>query len=85
MTNDTRTKIDWSWAGRYLAVIVVALILGAAIGSMELFAKTPIISGRLNAAHLVRFLGYGTALAAFWMLGQRSTRRRRRSRRGSRR
>jgi uncharacterized membrane protein YhaH (DUF805 family) len=73
MTNDTRTKIDWSWAGRYLAVIVVALILGAAIGSMELFAKTPIISGRLNAAHLVRFLGYGTALAAFWMLGQRST------------
>lgn len=73
MTNDTRAKIDWSWTGRYLAVILVALILAAAIGSMELFAKTTIISGKLNAAHLVRFLGYGTALAAFWMLGQRST------------
>ncbi|MBI3479357.1 MAG: zinc ribbon domain-containing protein [Nitrosomonadales bacterium] len=73
MTTDTTTKMDWSWTGRYLAVILVALILAAAIGSMELFAKTTILGGKLSAAHLVRFLGYSTALAAFWMLGQRST------------
>lgn len=73
MSTDTQIKADWSWVGRYVAVIVVALILGSAIGSMELFAKTFVISGKLSAAQLVRFLGYGTALAALWMLGQRST------------
>lgn len=73
MKTDIPAKIDWNWTGRYLAVILVALILAAAIGNMELFAKTTIISGKLSAAHLVRFLGYGAALAAFWMLGQRST------------
>lgn len=40
---------------------------------MELFVKTSIVNGKLTAALLVRFLGYGTALAALWMLGQRST------------
>jgi len=64
---------DWSWVGRFVAVIVVALILAAAIGSMDLFAKTFVISGKLSAAHLVRFLGYSTALGALWMLGQRAT------------
>jgi serine/threonine-protein kinase len=73
MTNDTQTNEGWNWVGRYIAVIVIALILAAAIGSMELFIKTSVFGGKLNAAHLVRFLGYGAALAAFWMLGQRST------------
>lgn len=73
MTNDTQTIAGWNWIGRYIAVIVIALILAAAIGSMELFIKTSVFGGKLNAAHLVRFLGYGAALAAFWMLGQRST------------
>ncbi len=73
MTHDAQKATDWSWVGRYIAVILVALILAAAIGNMGLFAKTSVISGKLTAAHLVRFLGYGTALAALWMLGQRST------------
>ncbi|HEY8888013.1 MAG TPA: hypothetical protein VIM35_05975 [Gallionella sp.] len=73
MTNDTQTNAGWNWIGRYIAVIVVALILAAAIGSMELFIRTSVFGGKLNAAHLVRFLGYGAALAAFWMLGQRLT------------
>ncbi len=73
MSNDTQLNAGWNWAGRYVAVIVVALILGAAIGSMELFEKTSVIGGKLTAAHLVRFLGYSTALAALWMLGQRAT------------
>jgi L-cystine uptake protein TcyP (sodium:dicarboxylate symporter family) len=73
MTNDIQTDTGWNWAVRYIALIVIALILAAAIGSMELFAKTSVFGGKLSAAHLVRFLGYGTALAAFWMLGRRST------------
>lgn len=64
---------DWSWVGRFVAVIVVSLILAAAIGSMDLFTKTYVIESKLSAAHLVRFLGYTSALAALWMLGQRAT------------
>lgn len=73
MNSSNQTRKDWSWVGRFVAVIVVALILAAAIGSMDLFAKTYVIEGKLSAAHLVRFLGYSTALAALWMLGQRAT------------
>lgn len=73
MSNNNQAKQDWSWVGRYVAVIVVSLILAAAIGSMDLFTKTFVIPGKLNAAHLVRFLGYSAALAALWMLGQRAT------------
>ncbi len=64
-------ETGWSWVGRYIAVIVISLILASALGSMELFVKTAI--GKLNAAHIVQFLGYGAALAAFWVLGQRAT------------
>ena len=73
MSNEAQANKDWSWIGRYVAVIVVSLILGSAIGSMELFTKTFVVSGKLSAAHLVRFLGYGAALSALWMLGQRAT------------
>jgi len=73
MSNSTQVNKDWSWVGRFVAVIVVALILANAIGSMDLFAKTFVIEGRLSAAQLVRFLGYSTALGALWMLGQRAT------------
>jgi hypothetical protein len=73
MAKSTQTNTDWTWAVRHVAVIVVALVLAAAIGSMELFIKTTVFGGKLSASHLVRFMGYGAALAAFWMLGQRST------------
>jgi len=71
--DDKKMNQQWSWVGRYVAVIVVALILAAAIGSMDLFAKTFVIEGKLSASHLVRFLGYSTALGALWMLGHRAT------------
>lgn len=64
---------SWNWAGRYVAVIVVTLVLAASLGSMGLFEKTTVFSGRLSASHLVRFLGYSAALVAFWLLGQRAT------------
>jgi hypothetical protein len=73
MANDTQSDAGWNWAVRYIALIVVALILAAAIGSMELFIKTTVFGGKLSASHLVQFMGYGAALAAFWMLGKRST------------
>ncbi len=73
MSNTAQIKQDWNWVGRFVAVIVVSLILAAAIGSMDLFEKTFVIQGKLSAAHLVRFLGYSTALGALWMLGRRAT------------
>lgn len=73
MSNSNQINQELSWLGRYVAVIVVALILAAAIGSMDLFEKTFVIDGKLSASHLVRFLGYSTALAALWMLGRRAT------------
>lgn len=65
-------KKEWMWVGRYVAVILIALVLAAALGSMKLFNSTA-IANRLTAAHLVTFLGYGTALIVFWLLGQRAT------------
>jgi hypothetical protein len=67
------SQLNWNWVGRYIAVIVAALVLAAVIGEMPLFGKTFLVSGKLSAAHLVRFLGYGTALVVFWILGQRLT------------
>lgn len=69
MTKDTD---NWGWMGRYVAVIVLSLILGAALGQMSLFEKTS-LAGKLSASHIVQFLGYGTALAALWLLGLRAT------------
>ncbi len=71
MTDPAGANENWSWIVRYVAMIAVVLLLSAALGSMDLFAKTTIGNKPLSAADLVRFLGYGAALAAFWMLGQR--------------
>lgn len=73
MSNAEQTKQDWSWIGRFLATIIVAWILASAISSMDLFEKTFLVPGKLSAAHLVRFLGYSTALGALWMLGRNAT------------
>lgn len=63
-----------TWLIRYILVIVVALILAAAIGELDLFKKTVIGAPklRLTAARLAQFLGYGAALALLWMLAQRA-------------
>jgi serine/threonine-protein kinase len=63
---------NWTWIGRYVAVIVIALVLAAAFGSMDLFKTTAVIGKKLTAAHIVKFLGYGTALAVLWLLSQRA-------------
>ena len=63
---------NWNWVGRYVAVIVLALILAAALGSMDLFKTTAVMGKQLSAANIVKFLGYGAALTVLWLLGQRA-------------
>jgi hypothetical protein len=62
----------WGWATRYIAVIALSLILGAALGHMDLFEKTS-VGGKLSASHIVEFMGYGAALTILWLLGLRAT------------
>jgi amino acid permease len=71
-----RTRNDmnenWQWVGRYVAVILIAVILAASLGSMNLFESTK-LGTKLTAAHIVQFLGFGAGLAVFWLLGQRAS------------
>lgn len=71
MERNKQQAAGFEWVGRYVAVILLSLVLATAIGNMDLFVKTTI--GKLNASHIVQFLGYGVALVAFWVLGQRAT------------
>jgi len=73
MSNSIRAHQEWDWVGRFTGVVVVSLVLAAAIGGMDLFEKTFVITGKLSASQLVRFLGYSAALAALWMMGRRAT------------
>ena len=61
-----------AWWIRYLLVIVVTLVLGAALGELSFFQKTSLGALKLSAANLVRFLGYGSALVLLWLLAQRA-------------
>lgn len=61
-----------AWWIRYLLVIVVTLVLGASLGELGFFQKTNLGVLKLNAASLVRFLGYGSALVLLWLLAQRA-------------
>ena len=65
-------KERWMWLVRYVVVIILALILAAALGEMELFKTTKFGKSGLNAARLVQFLGYGGALAVLWLMAQRA-------------
>lgn len=62
----------YGWFIRYAAVIVVTLVLAMALGSMDLFKSTPLVGEKLSAAHLVEFLGFGGALAVFWLTARRA-------------
>src|SRR5438067_13901552 len=65
-------KERWIWLVRYAVVIVLALVLAAALGEMELFKTTKFGKGGLIAARLVQFLGFGGALAVLWLMAQRA-------------
>jgi hypothetical protein len=63
----------WNWLVRYGVVIIVALLLAALLGSMDLFIKTRMITKGLTASHLARFLGFGGALVVLWLAAYRAT------------
>ena len=62
----------WIWTVRYFVVIVLALILAAVLGEMELFKTTRFGKSGFNAARVAQFLGYGGALLIFWLLARRA-------------
>lgn len=61
----------WIWVGKYLVVILVALIVGAAIGNLALFKIATLGTPRLTAAALAQFIAYVAALGLLWSLGLR--------------
>lgn len=63
---------QWMWTARYLVVIVLALVLAAVLGEMELFKTTRFGKSGFNAARVAQFLGYGGALLVFWLLARRA-------------
>ena len=68
------------WALQYAAVAIVALLLGTALASTDLFESTVIVRARLfgggglNAADLARAGGQSGALFLVWMAAARTTR-----------
>ncbi len=63
---------NWMWIGKYIVVIVAALVLGGAIGEMTLFKQTALGTPKLTAAGLVTFMGFTGALCFVWLLGHRA-------------
>jgi len=64
----------WLWIGKYIIVIVVALVLGAVLGGLEPFRSTTIGSAHVTAGTLVQFIAHSGALALLWALGYRHAR-----------
>ena len=62
----------WIWMVRYGVVIVLALVLAAALGQMDLFKTTRFGKTGFNAGRVAQFLGYGGALLVFWLLARRA-------------
>jgi hypothetical protein len=61
----------WSWIGKYLIVIVAALVLGAVLAGLEPFKSATIGTARIGAGSLVQFIAHSGALALLWTLGYR--------------
>lgn len=70
---------SWTWLGRYAVVLLAAALLGAGIGQLEVFRETELGTGKLHAADLATFLGYGGALAILALVARRAAAQFRRS------
>lgn len=62
----------WGWTGKYVIVIIVALLLGVALGNLALFKNATLGNPKLTAALLVQFITHMAALALLWTLGWRA-------------
>jgi hypothetical protein len=65
-------KGNWFWIGKYLIVIVAALVLGAVLAAIEPFKSATIGTARIGAGSLVQFIAHSGALAMLWALGYRN-------------
>ena len=52
----------WGWLIQYGSGIVLALLLGAIMGSIPLFKETSLGDTKLTASRIVQFMWYGSAL-----------------------
>jgi serine/threonine-protein kinase len=66
-------KGNWFWIGKYLIVIVAALVLGAVLAGLEPFKSATIGTARIGAGSLVEFIAHSGALALLWALGYRNS------------
>ena len=62
---------QWGWVIQYGVAMLLAVLLGAILGSFPLFHQTALGETKLKASHLVEFIGYGGALLMFWLLARR--------------
>ena len=70
---DARMHRPWGWAVQYGIAILLALLLGAILGSIPLFQETTLAGTKLRASHFVEFVGYGSALLLFWLAAYQAT------------
>ncbi|WP_019139982.1 hypothetical protein [Noviherbaspirillum massiliense] len=59
----------WGWVGKYVIVIIAALLLGVALGNLALFKSATLGNPRLTAARLAEFIAHMAALSLLWSLG----------------
>jgi hypothetical protein len=64
-------KDNWVWIGKYLIVIIAALVLGAVLAGLEPFKSATIGTAGIGAGSLVQFIAHSGALAMLWALGYR--------------
>jgi magnesium-transporting ATPase (P-type) len=69
----------WGWVGKYVIVIVAALLLGVALGNLALFKGATLGNPKLTAGLLVQFITHMAALALLWTLGWRAAEQMRQS------
>jgi len=65
---------SWYWIGKYLVVIIAALVLGSTLAALEPFKSAEIGSAHVGAGALVRFIAHCGALTLLWALGFRHAR-----------
>jgi eukaryotic-like serine/threonine-protein kinase len=65
---------SWLWIGKYVVVVVAALLLGAFLGDIEPFRSADVGNTRISAGVLVQFVAHMGALLLLWALGLRASR-----------
>ncbi|MGQ0694188.1 MAG: helix-turn-helix domain-containing protein [Nitrospiraceae bacterium] len=62
----------WVWLVQYGITILLLLLLGSVAANIALFKETALPETKLDASHLVEFLGYSGALVMVWLIGRKA-------------